>query len=295
MDRAQSTSHATEVARGDRFEFGKNWTRFLAVLDDERIGEACKSLRRMLGVDSLAGRSFLDIGCGSGLFSLAAMRLGAKRVLSFDFDPHSVACARELKRRYFAAADNWTIEQGSALDDGYLERLGTFDVVYSWGVLHHTGDMWHALANAAGPVAPGGRLFIAIYRDQGWLSSFWLGIKKLYNSSAAGRAVVLGTFVPFVWAQGFLGDVVRGRNPFTRSKRYKSSRGMSRIHDWVDWLGGLPFEVASAPAVLAFYKQRRFRLENLGLVDGHGCNEFVFSRSGTMPPLPAREPPKPSA
>ena len=284
MDSTQSTSHATDVARGDRFEFGKNWTRFLAVLDDERIGEACKSLRRMLGVESLAGRSFLDIGCGSGLFSLAAMRLGAARVLSFDYDPHSVACARELKRRYFASADNWTIEQGSVLDDGYLERLGSFDVVYSWGVLHHTGEMWHALANAAGPVAPGGRLFVAIYRDQGWLSSFWLRVKKLYNGSAAGRAVVLGTFVPFVWVQGFLGDVVRGRNPLTRGRRYKSSRGMSRIHDWVDWLGGLPFEVASADALVAFYKQRRFRLENLALSDGHGCNEFVFSRPGTMPP-----------
>jgi len=291
MESSGTVDHAADVARGDRFEFGKNWTRFLSVLDDQRIDEACKSLRRMLGVETLARRSFLDIGCGSGLFSLAAMRLGAARVVSFDYDPQSVACARELKRRYFPDASNWTIEQGSVLDDAYLERLGQFDVVYSWGVLHHTGDMWHALANAAGPVAPGGRLFIAIYRDQGWLSAAWLAVKKLYNSGAAGRALVLGTFVPYVWVQGFLGDVVRGRNPFTRSKRYKSSRGMSRIHDWVDWLGGLPFEVASAPAVLAFYKQRRFRLENLGLVDGHGCNEFVFSRAGTMPPLPTRAPP----
>jgi 2-polyprenyl-6-hydroxyphenyl methylase/3-demethylubiquinone-9 3-methyltransferase len=151
--------------------------------------------------------------------------------------------------------------------------------------------MWRALANAAGPVAPGGRLYIAIYRDQGWRSAAWLAIKKLYNGGVVGRALVLGTFVPYVWVSGFFADLFRGQNPFTRSKRYKSSRGMSRIHDWIDWLGGLPFEVASAPAILEFYKERRFRVENMGLSDGHGCSEFVFSRSGTMLP-PGQEPAK---
>jgi len=290
MESQGATGYAADVARGERFEFGKNWSRFLGVLDDERIDEACKSLRRMLGVDTLAGRSFLDIGCGSGLFSLAAMRLKADRVVSFDYDTSSVACCRELKGRYFAGASNWTIEQGSVLDEAYLERLGSFDVVYSWGVLHHTGEMWRALANAAGPVAPGGRLYIALYNDQGWISAYWLKVKQIYNSNVLGRGLVVGVYLPFVWVQGFLGDVARGRNPFTRSKRYKSSRGMSRYHDWIDWLGGLPFEVASSDAVIGFYRERRFRLENLGLIEGHGCNEFVFSRSGTMPSLSAREP-----
>jgi len=161
MEPASTTTHAQDIERGERFEFGRNWTRFLQVLDDERIDEACKSLRRMLGIESLARRTFLDVGSGSGLFSLAAMKLGAERVFSFDFDPHSVACTLELKRRYFPGASNWTIEQGSVLDDNYLEHLGLFEVVYSWGVLHHTGNLWQALANVAAPVAPGGRLFIA--------------------------------------------------------------------------------------------------------------------------------------
>src|SRR5437868_7530339 len=132
------------------YEFGKNWTRFLKEVDDSRIKEAETSLRRMLETESLAGKSFLDIGSGSGLFSLAARRLGA-RVHSFDYDPQSVACALELRRRYFDGDADWTIEEGSALDADYVRSLGAFDVVYSWGVLHHTGAMWEALANAALP------------------------------------------------------------------------------------------------------------------------------------------------
>ena len=169
---AADGQHAREVAQGERFEFGKNWAKFLELLNEQRIAEAEASLRQMLECDDLKGKSFLDIGSGSGLFSLAARRLGA-RVHSFDYDPHSVACTAELRRRYFPADEAWTVESGSALDAEYLRGLGQFDIVYSWGVLHHTGEMWRALDNAHLPVAPGGRLFIAIYNDTGSQSARW--------------------------------------------------------------------------------------------------------------------------
>jgi 2-polyprenyl-6-hydroxyphenyl methylase/3-demethylubiquinone-9 3-methyltransferase len=288
MGPAITTTEAPGAARGDGAELGRTWTRFLARIDDDRIAEACKSLRRMLGVESLARRRFLDAGSGGGLASLAAMKLGAERVVSFDDDPQSVACTRELKRRYFSDAANWTIEQGSVLDGAYLERLGTFEVVYSWAALPEAGRLWDALANVAGPVAPGGRLFIAVHRDQGWLSELWLHLKQLYNTGVFGRVLVLGTVLPLAWAQGFLADLIRGRSPFGR-RHDKGGRGTSRLGDWVDWFARLPFEVAPAPAVLAFFQRRHFRVENLGLTDGRGCNEFVFSRSGTIPPLSARD------
>src|SRR4051812_21429253 len=186
-----ATAHADEVARGERFEFGENWRRFLDVLDDERIAEAERSLREMIGVDSLSGLTFLDIGSGSGLFSLAARRLGAERVHSFDFDPQSVACTRELRRRFFDGDAGWTIEQGSALDEEFVAGLGDWDIVYSWGVLHHTGDMWRALDIAQSRVRPGGRLFISIYNDQGGRSALWRAIKRAYNRAPAALRPLL--------------------------------------------------------------------------------------------------------
>ncbi|MEP6776435.1 MAG: class I SAM-dependent methyltransferase [Chloroflexota bacterium] len=234
-------SFQSEVSRGERFEFGKNWRSFLSVLDDGRISEAEQSLRDMLGVDTLDGQAFLDIGSGSGLFSLAAMRLGVNRVHSFDYDPQSVACTGELKRRYFPNDSRWIVEQGSALDADYLHKLGQWDIVYSWGVLHHTGSMWKALENVAPLVKAGGRLFISIYNDQGLASRFWRGVKVLYNKGTAGRWLVTVVFIPYFILRGLVADLIRRRNPMRAYTEYKRSRGMSRVHDWFDWLGGYPF------------------------------------------------------
>jgi 2-polyprenyl-3-methyl-5-hydroxy-6-metoxy-1,4-benzoquinol methylase len=261
-----------------RFRFGENWRRFLSVLNQERIAEAEKSLGEMLETEELRGKSFLDIGSGSGLFSLAACRLGA-RVHSFDYDPESVACAEELKRRYRAGDADWTIERGSVLDTDYVRRLGQFDIVYSWGVLHHTGAMWRALENAALPVAPRGKLFIAIYNDQGRKSQAWLKVKRAYVSGAAGKLLVPMLFIPYFIAGGLAKDLLRGRSPLARYTEYKRSRGMSIVHDWIDWLGGYPFEVARPEEILSFYCERGFTLEKMITCGGGlGNNQFVFTR-----------------
>lgn len=271
--------HASEVASGRRFEFGRNWSKFLAVLDEERIAEAERSLRGMLGVERLDGKSFLDIGSGSGLFSLAARRMGA-RVHSFDFDPESVACTLELKRRYFTDDPAWVVQEGSVLDAGYVRSLGTFDVVYSWGVLHHTGRMWDALANASLTVAADGLLFIAIYNQQDYLSPAYTAIKRGYvNAPLPGKMLIAGTYVVFEVAKGFIKDVALLRDPRRRYRDKKRSRGMSTWHDWIDWIGGYPFETARPDEIFEFFRQREFRLERLVTCgSGHGCNEFVFRR-----------------
>lgn len=270
--------HALEVARGERFEFGKNWSNFLRVVNEDRIDQAVASLKRLLGMDSLAGLTFLDIGSGSGLFSLAAHRLGA-RVRSFDYDGSSVACTTEMRRRFASSGADWTVERGSVLDRDYLATLGKYDVVYSWGVLHHTGKMWEAIENAAELVAPGGTFAIAIYNDQGVWSRRWTALKRFYCSGTFGKAVMCSTYIPYQIARGLAADVFWLRNPLARYSQYGTERGMSILYDWFDWLGGYPFEVAKPEELLQFGRRHGLELTNLTTCGGSvGCNEFVFRR-----------------
>lgn len=266
-----------------RFQFGKNWTRFLLILTEERIADATHSLTDMLQITDLRGHSFLDVGSGSGLFSLAAMRLGASRVHSFDRDADSVACTGELKRRFFHDDANWTVQQGSVLDAAYLRTLGAFDIVYSWGVLHHTGDMWRALANLTQLVSPGGRLFVAIYNDQGSASRRWRTIKRLYNNGSwLVRPTLLFTVGAYFAGRAVVGRLLRGANPLSVAGSREAAgerRGMSRWYDLVDWVGGYPFEVAKPEEVFDFCRTQGFALQRLKTAGGGlGNNQFVFVR-----------------
>lgn len=269
-----------EQASGERFAFGKNWQRFLTVLDDNRIAKAEESLAGFLETASLKGKTFIDVGSGSGLFSLAARRMGA-RVISFDYDPQSVACTAELKRRYFDGDPEWSVLSGSVLDEAFLGTLGTFDVVYSWGVLHHTGRMWEALRNVDTLVAPGGKLYIAIYNDQGSASIRWRSVKRLYNRSGAvlRKAVLLLAFVR-LWGPTMARGLLKG-HPLRPWQTYGGMRGMSPWHDVVDWVGGYPFEVAKPEQIFEFFRARGCTLQSLKTCGGGmGCNEFVFLKAG---------------
>ncbi len=265
-----ASHQAEELQAGRRFAFGDNWLRFLTKLSDDQIRNAERSLCDMLKLENMQCLRFLDIGSGSGLFSLAARRLGAS-VCSFDYDPQSVNCTNELKRRYFPDDPQWAVRLGSALDDSFIFRLGRFDVVYAWGVLHHTGHMREAFARITPTVATGGRLFIAIYNDQGVISRYWALVKKLYNKNTITKLLLFAIHAPYLLALRWLVRALTGR--------LSLERGMSLWHDTIDWLGGYPFEYAKPDEVLQVFQASGFVLESLKTCGRRmGCNEYVFRR-----------------
>lgn len=277
MPEAVNESFEREVSQKNRFEFGANWTAFLTQLDDRKIEISKSDLSTLLKVSDLKGLSLLDAGSGSGLSSLVSRQLGA-HVTSFDYDPLSVACTNELRQRYFPNDTAWNVLQGSVLDMEFLQTLGEFDIAMSWGVLHHTGDMWKAMDNIRHLVKPGGMLFIALYNDQGLQSRIWLYVKKFYVRSPRWmKKVILGPAYLVLWGPTTVLDFIKGR-PFA-TWRADRGRGMTPHYDLVDWVGGLPFEVAKREDVVEFYNHHNFELVNMVSVDkGLGCNQFVFRR-----------------
>jgi 2-polyprenyl-3-methyl-5-hydroxy-6-metoxy-1,4-benzoquinol methylase len=259
-----------------RYEFGKNWARFAKrSLSQERVDIAKTHLLSMLQRDNLYGLDFLDIGCGSGIHSLAAYQAGARRIHSFDYDPDSVETTK-LMWRHAGEPANWKVERGDVLDDAYIASLGQWNLVYSWGVLHHTGDVWRAIDNVQNTVMDGGLLYIALYSaDVQTDPEFWLRMKKQYNEAGSLERSKMEWW--YIW------NFVMNRNPARipylafRIVRHRLTRGMSFFADIRDWLGGWPMEfVRDQDVIDHMEKQRGFKLSNIKT--GEACSEFVFER-----------------
>ena len=262
-----------------RFGFGKNWKNFIEKgFSQGKVDVSKRHLLGFLGVDDLQGQSFLDIGCGSGLHSLAAYQAGAERVSSFDYDIDSVRTTEYLRTEKAGAPDNWTVQQGSVLDADYVRSLGQFDIVYSWGVLHHTGDQWTAIRNASYPVGEGGLFYIALYSADVQINPTaeeWLEIKQRYvRSSKLGRARL-------VW--WYIWNFSMGRNPLKLSDviktayEYRFKRGMSYLTDIRDWVGGWPMEFSHDADVLKFADEE-LGFDLVRIAQGEANTEYLLRR-----------------
>jgi len=252
------------------FSFGENWRDYVETVSEDSVRRARSDIEAWVGAERVRGKTVLDLGCGSGIHSLCYHLLGAREILSLDIDPYSVEATRVLWEKAGKPA-TWKIMQGSVLDAEFVRGLGRHEMVYSWGVLHHTGSMWEAIANAATTVAPGGLFWIALY-VKGPKYPEHLAQKRAYN-----RASWLGKKW-MVWKHiaGLMRERRRaGLNPFTWNEKY--GRGMDVYHDLIDWLGGLPYEVASKSEVVDFCAERGFVLEKVEELPEGGCNIYLFS------------------
>ncbi|HEY8052559.1 MAG TPA: class I SAM-dependent methyltransferase [Steroidobacteraceae bacterium] len=264
------------LEQASHFAFGKNWASYSKLVTDERVQEAIASLRRLAGGE-LTGKRFLDIGCGSGLHSLAALRLGAVEVVALDIDPDSVATTRNLLQQN-APGLRWSVMERSIFDP-QISSLGRFDFVYSWGVLHHTGDMYRALRAAAGLVAAGGSFIFALYRRTP-LCWFWKIEKRWYSkASPSAQARAQAAYLK-------LFKLLNRRTFKDYVANYGQVRGMDFYHDVHDWLGGWPYESISPEQTerlmgeLGLRRVRSFLIAGRATgVLGSGNDEYVYGRA----------------
>jgi 2-polyprenyl-6-hydroxyphenyl methylase/3-demethylubiquinone-9 3-methyltransferase len=266
------------IEQETRFAFGKNWKSFVDEhFDQSRVDVSKQHMLAFLALDSLEGKTFLDIGCGSGLHSLAAFQSGATRILSFDFDSDSVATTKAL-HRFAGSPAHWTVQQGSALDATFMASLPEFDIVYSWGVLHHTGDVWRALRLALGTVRPGAKAYIALYSSDMHKeppTEYWLDIKRSYVSATWMKQRWME--LAYVWRFQMGKRFWRLFNVWKNAREYKKSRGMSFYHDIKDWLGGWPMEFCYDADVVTF-AHKEFGLDLVRMDTGQANTEFLFHR-----------------
>jgi 2-polyprenyl-3-methyl-5-hydroxy-6-metoxy-1,4-benzoquinol methylase len=278
---AASSDHHLKYDVSTHFGFGENWADYAQHITEEKIRLAEQDLLRLLPHDKIEGKTFLDIGCGSGLHALAALRSGCKSLSAVDFDPNSVQTTRTVLKKFWQA-ENYSVQQANILDPqsltGFPEK--SFDVVYSWGVLHHTGDMWQAISNAAKFVKDEGVFVLAIYKETP-LCPFWKKEKSFYTKAPKAIKKICDLFYA---ASYILGLLVTHRNPFTYIREYEQMRGMRFMTDVRDWLGGYPYESASPDQIKTYLENLGFQQEyafntrttSAGGLFGTGCAEYVF-------------------
>lgn len=264
------------------FSFGQNWSDYSEIVEERHILSAEEDLTRLMNSDDITGRKWCDLGCGSGIHAVAAARLGAI-VSAVDIDPQSIATTQKLAKN-FGVENSISTTANSVFDLPFESK--SFDIVYSWGVLHHTGDMWSAITEASRLVSEtkGSQLVIALYRKTR-LCRLWKLEKRLYkDASPVVQAVVRRVFV-----LGYdMSLILRRRSPWSHRRNYFQMRGMSFKHDVHDWLGGYPYESVSAIELEAAMKNLGFTLIRQFVMKpnhtpwgffGSGCDEFVFKRS----------------
>jgi 2-polyprenyl-6-hydroxyphenyl methylase/3-demethylubiquinone-9 3-methyltransferase len=269
---SETENFNSELPLEKRFGFGKNWAKFIdSHFSETRIDSSIEVFKKFTSIEGLDDVTFLDIGCGSGLHSLSAFKMGAKKLVSFDFDPNAVETTSRLRTMVGSPA-NWKVSQGSILDLPFVRGLGKFDFVYSWGVLHHTGAVWKAIENASSLVGPQGRMYLALYSlDVQPNAGYWLTTKEKYVNSSPVKKRIMEQRYLYTYYYG--SSVLKYLSGLFKKEKGRT-RGMELMTDVRDWLGGWPMEFVLDDEVVNFVERLGFQLTNVK--KGEACTEFLF-------------------
>lgn len=263
----------------ERFAFGANWKQYIEKnFSQKKVNTSKSHLLEFLELENFNGKTFMDIGCGSGLHSLAAYQLGAASVLSFDYDEDSVNITNYLRIEKAGSPENWVVGHGSVLDDNYINSLEKTDIVYSWGVLHHTGDQWKAIRNAASRVNDGGLFYIALYSADAHKDpspEFWIDIKKKYITSSRAKQNMMVAW--YIWRFQMKYNPLRVLYILYLMIKHKEKRGMNYITDIRDWIGGWPMEFSHDQDVLEF-SDKELGFDLVKIVQGEANTEYAFKK-----------------
>lgn len=272
---SETENFAAELPLEKRFGFGKNWAKFIdSHFSETRIDSSISVFQNFTSIKALDDVTFLDIGCGSGLHSLSALKMGVKKLVSFDFDPNAVQTTSRL-RTMVGSPTNWEVSQGSILDPAFVNGLGKFDFVYSWGVLHHTGAVWKAIENASSLVGPQGKMYLALYSlDVQPNAGYWLMIKEKYVNSSPVKKRIMEQSYLYKYYYG--SSALRYICGFFKKEKGRT-RGMELMTDVRDWLGGWPMEFVLDDEVVNFVSKLGFELRNIK--KGEACTEFLFQKT----------------
>jgi 2-polyprenyl-3-methyl-5-hydroxy-6-metoxy-1,4-benzoquinol methylase len=266
----------TSMNEEKHYEFGENWEKFLGSIDDDSVEASMEALKSFFSLETFDNKTFLDIGCGSGLSSLSAIKMGAKSVTSFDYDLNSVNACKILRGNY--SINNWDITIGNILDKEFVNNLSTYDIVYSWGVLHHTGSMYEAIKKSADLVKPGGLFMIGIYNKKTPFTEIMHKIKKRYCYSGY---IVRGVIKYSYFCLSALYKIIKVRRQFFKDiYNYKNKRGMNYWRDLDDWIGGYPYECATPEEIHTFVQTLEFELiKNKVGTSFSTVNQYLFIKN----------------
>ncbi len=213
--------------------------------------------------EEVKGKTVLDAGCGTGVFSIIFARNGAAKVTGIDISPGSLGTARGLKEKFGLA--NAEFQQQDMLHLSF--RDASFDIVWAWGTVHHTTDPLGAITELIRVLKPGGSLFLAIYKQTSvtWIHEI---IRKTMIRTPRWSWNVLAKAGAFM-----LTPVV-----FLFKRRQKSRKGEKLSELILDWYF-VPIRHYYTPEeIRVFLERKKFRIEKYLAHSGrfNSSSNFIY-------------------